>query len=178
VIYSLAIAISRRTLALLVVVASLAVLGWVLFGESDEAKILARLEELANAVETRKDENLAFRALRLRPIFEEGFEPGAALRAPELPDTHGVKQLTALGASVPRYYGELDVSIGETDVHVEKEAHEARVTAGVTVTGSLGGELRRDKRVVRFTLRERDGEWRVELIDVAPKTHEEPEARP
>ena len=70
------------------------------------------------------------------------------------------------------------MSIGETDVHVEHEANQARVTAGVTVTGRVGGELRRDKRVVRFTLTKRDGEWRVELIDVAPKTHEQPEARP
>ena len=175
---TLALVVSRRTLALFAVVGSLAVLGWLLFGESDEAKVLARLDELANALETHKDENMAFRALRLKGVFAEGFEPGASLRAPELPDTNGVKELTALAASVPRYYGELDVSIGETDVHVEREAREARVTAGVTVTGSLGGELRRDKRVVRFTLRERDGDWRVELIDVAPKTHEEPEARP
>jgi hypothetical protein len=52
------------------------------------------------------------------------------------------------------------------------------VTAGVTVTGTVGGELRRDKRVVRFTLREREGDWRVSFIEVEPKTHEEPEARP
>jgi hypothetical protein len=174
----IAIAISRRTLAWLVVAGSLGVLGWLFFGESDEAKILARLEELASAVETKQDENMAFRALRLKPIFEEGFEPGALLRAPELQETSGVKALTAFAASVPRFYGELDVSIGETDVHVEPEANQARVTAGVTVTGRIGGELRRDKRVVRFTLVKRDGEWRVELVDVAPKTHEEPEARP
>jgi hypothetical protein len=178
VIASLAVVVARRTLWALVVAASLAVLGWLIFGASDEAEILARLDELANAVETKRDENMAFRALRLRPIFEEGLEPGATLRAPELSDTHGVKALTALAASVPRFYGEFAVSIGETDVHVERAAHEARVTAGVTVTGMLGGELRRDKRVVRFTLRERGGEWRVELIDVAPKTHEQPEARP
>jgi hypothetical protein len=178
VVVSLVLVVSRRMLAVLAVVGSLGVLGWLLFGESDESKVLARLDELANAVETHKDENMAFRALRLKGTFAEGFEPGATLRAPELPDTNGVKQLTALAASVPRYYGELDVSIGETDVHVERAAREARVTAGVTLTGSFGGELRRDKRVVRFTLRERDGEWRVELVDVAPKTHEQPEARP
>jgi len=174
----IALTISRRLLAWLAAAVAVGVLGWLAFGESDEAKILARLDELASAVETRNDENMAFRALRLKPIFEAGFEPGALLRAPELQDTSGVKALTALAASVPRFYGELDVSIGETDVHVEKAANQARVTAGVTVTGRIGGELRRDKRVVRFTLTKRDGEWRVELIDVGPKTHEEPEARP
>jgi hypothetical protein len=173
-----ALAISRRTFAIVVIALSLGLLVWLFFADSDEAKILARLEELADAVETKQNENAAFRALRLRPILEEGLEPGATLRAPELPNTSGVKNLTALAASVPRAYGELDVSIGETDVRIEKQAHEARVAAGVTLTGTLGGELRRDKRVVRFTLRERDGEWRVELIDVEPKTHEEPEARP
>ena len=174
----IAIALSRRGAAILAIVASLGVLAWLALGDSDEAKILARLDELASAVETQPDENMAFRALRLKPIFEEGFEPGASLRAPELPDTSGVKDLTTLAAGVPRFYGELDVSIDETDVRIDRAAHEARVSAGVTVTGTVGGELRRDKRVVRFTLRERDGEWRVEAIDVEPKTHEEPEARP
>ena len=175
---SLALALSRRGVATVVVVVSLGVLAWLLFGDSDEARILERLGELANAVETKQNENMAFRALRVKGIFEEGFEPGAVLRAPELPDTHGVKDLTALAASVPRAYGELDVSIGETDVRIEPEAHEAHVTAGVTLTGTFAGELRRDKRVVRFTMRERDGDWRVELIEVEPKTHEQPEARP
>jgi hypothetical protein len=178
VIASLALALSRRGIVVLAAVALLGVLAWIFLGDSDEAKVLARLDEIASAVRTRSDENLAFRALRLRPIFEESFEPGATLRAPELQDTSGVKELTALAASVPRYYGELDVSIAETDVHVEKAANLARVTAGVTVTGRVGGELRRDKRVVRFSLVKRDGDWRVELIDVAPKTHEQPEARP
>ena len=173
-----ALALSRRGAAIFAIVASLGVLAWLFIGDSDETKILARLEELANAVETNSDENMAFRALRLKNVFEEGFEPGASLRAPELSTTNGVKDLTALAASVPQVYGQLDVSIDETDVRIDSAAHEARVTAGVTVTGTTGGELRRDKRVVRFTLRERDGEWRVELIDVEPKTHEEPEARP
>jgi hypothetical protein len=173
-----ALAISRRTFAMVVIALSLGLLVWLFFSDSDEAKILARLEELANAVETSPNENPGFRALRLRPVFEQGFEPGALLRAPELPNTSGVQALAALAASVPRIYGDLDVSIGETDVRIDQELHEARVVAGVTLTGTLGGELRRDKRVVRFTLRERDGEWRVELVDVEPKTHEEPEARP
>jgi hypothetical protein len=177
-VIAVAIALSRRGAAIFVIVASLGVLAWLFLGDSDEAKILDRIEELANAVETKPDENMAFRALRLKPVFEEGFEPGASLRAPELPSTNGVKDLTALAASVPRFYGELSVSIDETDVRIDRALNEARVSAGVTVTGTAGGELRRDKRVVRFTLRERDGEWRVELIDVEPKTHEQPEARP
>jgi hypothetical protein len=175
---SVVLALSRRGAAVLVVAASVALLGWLVFGDSDETKVLSRLEELASAVETKQGENVAIRALRLKGAFEKGFEPGALLRAPELSETRGVKDLTALAASVPQAYGELDVSIGETDVHVDRRAHEARVTAGVTLTGTVGGELRRDKRVVRFTLVERDGDWRVELIDVEPKTHEQPEARP
>jgi hypothetical protein len=178
VIVSILIALSRRGVAALAVVGSLGILAWVFLGDSDETKIRARLDELANAVETKPDENMAFRALRLKGVFEEGLEPGAALRAPELPDTNGLKDLTTLAAGVPRFYGDLDVSIGETDTHIEPAANEARVTAGVTVTGTIGGELRRDKRVVRFTLRKRDGEWRVSFIEVEPKTHEEPEARP
>jgi ketosteroid isomerase-like protein len=76
----------------------------------------------------------------------------------------------ALAASAPRLYGKLDVSIGDTDVHVERAANQARATADVTLSGRMGGELRRDKRAVVFVLRKRDGDWRIELIDVAQKT--------
>lgn len=173
-----ALSISRRTVAALLVLGSLALLAWLLFSDSDEAKIMARLEELAHAVETKQNENMAFRALRLKGVFAEGLEPGASLRAPELPDTNGVEALTALGASVPRVYGELDVSIGETDVRIDRAAREARAVSTVTVIGTAGGELRRDVRTVRFTLVERDGEWRVSFIEVAEKTDEQMEARP
>lgn len=166
----LAFVVSRRTLLWVAVAALLAGLGWWFFADSDEAKIRARIDQIASAVETKADENMAFRALRLRRVFEEGLEPNASLRAPELQDTSGVKELAMLAASVPRFYGELDVSIGKTDVHVEPAANQARATALVTVSGRMGGELRRDERSVVFVLRKRDGDWRIELIDVAQNT--------
>ena len=166
----LALALSRRIFAGLTAAVLLAGLAWWLFGDSDEAKIRARLDEIANAVETKQDENIAFRALRLKRIIEEGFEPNASLRTAELPETTGVKDLTALAATVPRFYGDLDVNIGKTDLHVEPAANLARATADVTVSGNMGGEHRRDERTVVFMLRKRDGDWRIELIDVAQKT--------
>jgi ketosteroid isomerase-like protein len=169
VVALLALAVSRRMLAGLVAAVSLAGLAWFFFGDSDERKIRARLDELANAVETKQDESIVFRALRLRKVFDEVFEPEASLRAPELQDATGVKDLTALAAAAPRHFGDLDVNIGKVDLHIEPAANQARATAEVIVSGTMGGELRRDERAVTFMLRKRDGEWRIELIEVAEK---------
>jgi hypothetical protein len=88
-------------------------------------------------------------------MFEEALEPGVALRAPELPETQGVKELTALAQARHASYGALSVSIGETDVRIDKDAHERPSALALPSAGMTDGELRRDKRVVRFTLTER-----------------------
>lgn len=166
----LALSFSRRTLAGLVAAISVGGLVWFSFRDSDETKIRARLDQIADAVAAKQGESIAFRALRLRRIFEEAFEPEASVRAAELPDTSGVKDLTALAVSAPRLYGDLDVNVRVTDIHVESAANQARATAEVKVSGNVDGELRRDERNAVFVLRKRDGEWRIELIDVAEKT--------
>jgi hypothetical protein len=175
---TLALVFSRRTAALAVVIASVALLGYVLFHESDEDRILARLEELARGVETSPGENMAFRTLRLRKLFDEALEPEVRFSATELDDTTGRKELAALAGSAPNTFGNLDVSIGSTDIRINRERGDAEVASQVTLTSTRGGELQRDTRQVRFELRKSDGEWRVSAIRVAPKTDEEPEARP
>lgn len=175
---TLALAFSRRAAALAVVIASVGLLGYVLFHESDEDRILARLEGLARAVETSPGENMAFRTLRLKKLFEEVLEPQVRFSAAELDDTTGRQQLAALAGSAPNTFGNLDVSIGSTDIRINRERGDAEVASQVTLTSTRGGELRRDTRHVQFELTKSDGEWRVSAIRVAPKTDEEPEARP
>lgn len=175
---TLSIVLSRRAAALAVVIASVGLLGYVLLHESDEDRILALLEKLARGVETSPGENVAFRTLRLKKLFEEALEPQVSFSAAELDDTTGRKELAALAGSAPTTFGNLDVSIGSTDVRINRERGDAEVASQVTLTSTRGGELRRDTRQVRFELNETDGEWRVSAIRVAPKTNEEPEARP
>jgi hypothetical protein len=170
------ISLSRKHLAVGVIVASLALLVYALTGSSDEDKIVARLKELASAVETKEGESVVFRAGRLNGHFEEALEPNATLSAPELPTTTGRRELAALAAGATRFSTEFRLSVGETDVRIDGE--EARVVSVVTLTGLQEGELRRDLRHVRFRLRKSGGDWRVAAIDVQTPSEDEPEARP
>jgi hypothetical protein len=170
--------LSRTHLALLLTVGSAALLVYALFGDSDEEKIMARLRELAHAVETRSDESIVFRQARVNRTFKEALEQNVSLRAPELPSTTGIPELTKLAAVAPQGFGEIALSVGETDIRIDDDANLARAVSLVTLTGSRGGELRREKRHVRFTLHESGGEWRVVEIDVEARSNEQPEARP
>jgi hypothetical protein len=170
--------LSRTHLAVGLTVASLSLLGYALFGDSDEEKIMARLKELAHAVQTRSDESIVFRQARVNDTFKDALEPQVSLRAPELPTTTGIRELVKLATVAPQGYGEIALTVGETDVRIDDEANLARAVSLVTLTGSRGGELRREKRHVRFTLHESGGEWRVVEIDVEARSNEQPEARP
>ena len=172
------LALSRRSVALVVFLASAALLGWLLFGESDEQRILGNLQQLASAVGTKEGEAITFRTARLNGVFKELVHPDVTLDAPELERTSGIKELGLLAASAPRFYGNFDVEIGESDVALDSKAKRANVTARVTLQGQQGGELRRDSRTVLFHVTEHEGEWKVYGIQVAAATHEEPEARP
>lgn len=167
----------RARLAIAAIVVSLALLAYAMFGASDEDKIMERLRELASAVETKADENLIFRTARLNETFEDALEPNASLSAPELPTTTGTRELAALAGGITRFSQEIRVSVGETDIRVE--GNNARAVSAVTLTGLRDGELRRERRHVRFTLHKSGGDWRVASIDVdAQGREDQPEARP
>lgn len=170
--------VSRTHLAVGLTVASAGLLVYALVGDSDEQKIMARLKELAHTVETRSDESIVFRQARVNKTFKEALEPTVSLRAPELPTTTGITELAKLAAIAPQGFGEIALTVGETDVRIDDEANLARAVSVVTLTGSRGGELRREKRHVRFTLHESGGDWRVVEIEVEARSNEEPEARP
>lgn len=170
--------LSRTHLALGLTLASGALLVYALVGDSDEEKIMSRLRELAHAVETQSDESIVFRQARVNKTFKEALEANVSLRAPELPSTTGVPELVKLATVAPQGFGEIGLSVGETDIRIDGDAHLARAVSLVTLTGSSGGELRREKRHVRFTLHESGGDWRVVEIDVEARSNEQPEARP
>jgi hypothetical protein len=170
--------LSRTHLALGLTAVSAGVLAYAIFGSSDEAEIMARLKELSRAVETRSDESIIFRQARVNRTFKEALEPNVSFRAPELPTTMGIPELTKLATIAPQGFGEIGLSVGETDIRIDDEANLARAVSVVTLTASRGGELRREKRNVRFTLHESGGEWRVVEVDVEARGNEQPEARP
>ena len=170
--------LSRTHLALALAVLAAVVLGFAIFGDSDEDLILARVKELASAVETKEGESIIFRRARLGGVFKEALEPTVTLSAPELPTTSGIKELANLASIAPRSFGELGLSVGETDIQIEKAANLARVVSRIALTGSQGGELRREARHVRFLFHKTGGDWRVTWINVDRRSDDQPEARP
>jgi len=158
------------------IVASLLLLAYALLGNSDEDKILHRLKELASAVESKEGESFIFRTARLNAVFKDALEPNATLSAPELPTTSGAREIAALGGQSANFATDFRVSVGETDVRIDGKA--ARAVAVVTFTGSERGELRREKRHVRFLLNKSGSDWRVASIDVDARSEDQPEARP
>jgi len=169
---------TRTYLAAGLALLSAVVLGWAILGDSDEDLILARVKELASAVETKEGESIIFRRARLGGVFKEALEPTVTLTAPELPTTTGIQELAQLASIAPQGFGEIGMSVGETDIQIEKAANLARVVSRITLTGSRGGELRRESRHVRFLFHESGGDWRVTSIDVDRRSDDQPEARP
>ena len=166
-----------RRVALALVVVSAAVLAWVVWGGSDEDKILARIKELARAVETRPDEtNVLARTARINGVFKEALEPNVTFSAPELPSQMGSRPLALLAGQAPQSFGDVTLSVGATDIHVDHAV--AHAVSQVTLTGSQGGELRREQRNVRFELARHGGDWRVAAIEVEARSEAQPEARP
>lgn len=168
---------NRSRAAWLVIAASLLLLGYVLLGASDEDEIVARLKELASAVETKPDEtNVLLRTARIKGAFEQGLAPSVRFSAPELGSKSGIRELAVLAGQAPNAFGSITIDIGATDVHVDGAL--AHAVSQVTLTGERGGELRRDRRSVRFELQRSGGAWRVSAIEAEPKSEEQPEARP
>jgi hypothetical protein len=167
---------TRSRLAWLLVVGSLGLLGYVVFGSSDDDKIVLRLKALASAVETRSDESILFRTARINGAFKEGLEPDVTFSAPELPSKSGIRELSSLAAGAGQMFGDVRLSVGATDVHVDGAV--AHAVSEVTLTSARGNELHGDRRSVRFELKRDGGDWRVRSIDVAPKSGDPPEARP
>jgi len=166
-----------RRLAVALIVVSAAVLAYVVWGGSDEDKILARLKEVAHAIETRPGEtNYLARTARINGVFKDALEPTVTFSAAELAGTTGVRPLAVLAGSAPESFGDVTVSVGATDIHVEGAL--AHAVSQVTLTGSRGGELRREQRNVRFELRRAGRDWRVGAIEVEAQREAQPEARP
>lgn len=167
----------RSRSAVVLVLVSLALLAYVIFGGSDEDKIVLRVKELAAAVETRPDEsNVVFRTARINKVFKAALDPEITFRAPELPSKTGIRELALLAAEAGQTFGNVRLSVGATDVHVAGDT--ARAVSEITLTSERGNELHGDRRSVRFELRRSGGDWRVRSIDVAEKGGEPPEARP
>src|SRR5215831_7485280 len=102
-----------RRFALALIAASLCLLAYVVFGGSDEDKILARLKEVARSVETRPDEtNVLLRTARINGVFKEAMDPNVSFDAPELATERGARALATLAGGAGTRFGAITLSVG------------------------------------------------------------------
>ena len=170
--------ISRRVLIALgaMLVACVGII--FVIGASETSRLAAKSERLARAAGfERTRENPADRRQRLSRELDELASDGLALHLPELGESvQGKRALLELGGDLSEVSRiELGLSSISTEIAGEADAI-VRATAD-SVMVSRGREQRERRRVTLRWLK-KARQWRVTDIQVAPRSHEEPEARP
>lgn len=139
----------------------------------DETRINALLDELCTQLNQTKDESSL---ASLRQFLASALLPQISVRAAELEqELQGIEEVSA------RAHDLLDgppLSFALSNVEVRVGGGLARVEADLVLSVRGGGEQRRDLRHTRVRLAKRDGNWRIEAVEVDPIAPSEPEARP
>jgi hypothetical protein len=169
----------RIVLAAFVAVA-LAVGAYFVFRPTDEARIRAQLDRLAEVVrisDTDAQENPIARLARVDGGLKELFEPDVRLSIPEVTSVHsGRRELAELLVGAPRYVRSFEVSFTSVTVKLD----EARTTALVGATAKVKlhereGSPSQDARAVDLRFVQKDGRWVIRTLTVWSKEDARPE---
>jgi hypothetical protein len=169
---------SRRTL--LFSVAALAALGVaaLIFVDHDERRIRKQIAALEAALASRPDQDRQARAAHLAQGLSESVAHDVVVEIPDYPElTRGRAGL----ADVAERAGDDREGLALVARDVEVRFDSERQAASVSLRAELsrpGDELHKDVRDVRLRFERRAGAWLVTSIQVAPRSHEQPEARP
>jgi len=148
-----------------------------LMGASETSRLAARSERLARAARfDRTRETPREWHERLARELDELVSDDVALELPELGDTvQGKSTLLELGGDLVDV-SRIELELSGASAEISGDTATVRARADWLVA-SRGAEHREQRRV---TLRwaKRAQRWRVTDIEVAPRGHEEPEARP
>lgn len=150
----------RLTLIGILLGLGLVVLGIASWPSSDEEAIAAKLQKLAEVVAIEGEENPVMRTARLRREFAELFEEDALVLIPELQrGARGRRELADLGARGPILYSTLTVDFAGVETIVDSGKKSARTKSLAKLSGTRGGEIRRDERKLRIEWKKEGGEW-------------------
>lgn len=164
----------RTTLASGLVLLGVAGGGYLLFGGSDERRILSSLRELGAAASSLPAESDRERGRRLRAALARLTLPSVTLSVPELGTFEGWDEI--LGAfALADGYG-LRVGIEQSEVRVRQNRADA--TLLVSLVAKVPGEERRQKRTLSVELKRTGARFLVASIAVSSSVDEPPEARP
>jgi hypothetical protein len=152
-----------------------AALYWMFVG-SDEAKVLAVVRKLIEGAGRPEGESPAAYQARSRQLLLDTTLAECALRAPELNDSlNGAEEISTWASDVIADFDSARFSLDQSEV--KTNADFAHVLAVITLFVKRAGFELRDTRRVDIRLRKRS-EWRIDSIDVAERSVDQPEARP
>ncbi len=148
--------------------------GYLLWGPSDQRRVLATTRELLASVNSLPGDTDAQRRRRVQSALERFALPDVSLSVPELGVVEGRAALLALLEDADGIG--LDVRIEQSDVRVARES--ASATLLVAISTTTLGERRREVRTVSVELGRLSDAFVVLRIAASAPSREQPEARP
>jgi len=140
------------------------------FRESDENAIKRVLSQFATIVSVKDGENVISRTVKMRSKMNDVVTDGVSAHIAEMNvDVTGREKLEDTAVKVVLLYANADCAFVTKKIEIDPGATIAKVDATALVTANRGGERKVDKRDVHFLLR-KDGDWKIDSIDVAPIT--------
>ena len=169
--------LGKKWLPVAAIVAGLAILGWSLLGRtSDEERVRAQLQALADALEVKPSESsVVFRAARLKDRLSTLLAKEIVVQIPELDgQTTGRRAVVQLAAQAPTWYQNATIDVGGLSVTVDAKSRSALANGNVELKGLRhSGEAEVDRRLASLRLDEIDGDWLVVSVIVAAEADEE-----
>jgi hypothetical protein len=163
--------VTRRSLAIVGVVIGLALILYALFGrQSDEERIRARLQRLADVVSFSEPGNVVARGLTLKGAFRDAFTDSIRGEIPELGSARTSREsLVELGLQSTRFARSLSLDFSEIAIEVDATRTSGDVTATAEVRAvTREGEERWDDRSVRFLFAKTSDGWQIARFRVIP----------
>jgi hypothetical protein len=166
--------VSRRNLGLGLLVVMAAGGAYLMFGASDQKRVLNLLRELAAAMSSLPGESELARGRRLRAVLTRSTVPAVRLSVPELGAFEGPEAIARLLELAEGR--RVRLTIEQSDVRLRGSRAEA--TLLTTLIVNLPAEERRQSRTLSVELVREKQEFRVASVAVSAQSSEQPEARP
>ena len=141
---------------------------YVLLRSSDEQRVLAAFARSVQTVSVKEGDTPLSRLARINDTFKETLGENATVRVAELGvAASGRKRAAEAAAHAGTVYQSAQADIVRVDTRIDDAKQNAKLTATVVVTGSVGGNRRVDTREVNVLLHKGDG-WRITSLEVLP----------
>jgi hypothetical protein len=169
---------ARRLIPIVLLLAALGLAIALYTRDTPERRIVARVEQLELALSSVPGLDGPGHGARIERVVDEAIASDVVIAIPDFPElSRGSSGLGEVAKRAVRDPRGLEVSAKVLEVVLDSDGNAATAQVRAEV-GRPGDELHKDVRHVTLRFARGSGDWRVTGITVAPKTHEEPEARP